>query len=174
MTKKKYSKIFSGCWNATPKHNLKRKLLNNFNNIRRIARKFLETRMWGLVSRLLRVRYLWCPCLRWSGVACPGIARKFLETGMWSLALRLLKPAIHLSSNWREREKMLAKREKREVYRWHFVNHLANHFSYLAFRCSRQAIGIFTKRQRAWYGKFLVKFLAESKMNKISDIVRNV
>ncbi len=30
--------------------------------------------------------------------------------------------------------------EKREVYRWHFVNHLA-------FRRSRRAIGIFMKRQ---------------------------
>ncbi len=67
---------------------------------------------------------------------------------------------------------MLAKREKREVYRWHFVNRLANHFSYLAFRRSRQAIGI-TKCQRGRYSKFLVKFLAESKMNEISDIMRS-
>ncbi len=43
---------------------------------------------------------------------------------------------------------MLAKRENREMYRWHFVNRLANHFSHLAFRCSRQAIDILTKRQR--------------------------
>ncbi len=43
------------------------------------------------------------------------------------------KPAIHLSSNWRECEKMLANREKWEVYRWHFVHRLANHFSHLAF-----------------------------------------
>ncbi len=59
-----------------------------------------------------------------------------------------IKPAIHLSSNWRERDKMLAKREKWEVYRWHFVNHLANHFSYLASCHSRQTIGIFTKCQK--------------------------
>ncbi len=50
-----------------------------------------------------------------------------------------IKP-IHLSSNWRKHEKMLAKREKREVCRWHFVNRLANHFSHLAFRRSCQAI----------------------------------
>ncbi len=56
--------------------------------------------------------------------------------------------AIHLSSNWREHEKILAKWEKWEAYRWHFVNRLANHFSHLAFRHSRQAISIFTKRQR--------------------------
>ncbi len=37
-------------------------------------------------------------------------------------------------SNWREWEKMLTKREKREVYRWHFVNCVANHFSHFAFR----------------------------------------
>ncbi len=43
---------------------------------------------------------------------------------------------------------MLAKQEKREVYRWHFVNRLANHFSHLAFRHSCQEIGIFTKRQK--------------------------
>ncbi len=85
-----------------------------------------------------------------------------------------LKPAIHLLSNWREREKMLAKQEKWEVYRWHFVNCLASHFSHLAFRRSRQAIGIFTKRQRGRYSKFLVKFLAESKMNENGDIVRSV
>ncbi len=36
-----------------------------------------------------------------------------------------LKPAIHLLSNWRKCEKMLA---KREVYRWHFANCYANHF----------------------------------------------
>ncbi len=81
-----------------------------------------------------------------------------------------IKPAIHLSSNWREREKMLAKWEKQKVYRWHFVNHLANHFSHLTFRRSRQAIGVFTKCQRERYSKFLV----ESKMNKIVDIVRSV
>ncbi len=34
------------------------------------------------------------------------------------------------------------------MYRWHFVNHLANHFSYLAFCHSRQTVGIFTKRQK--------------------------
>ncbi len=60
------------------------------------------------------------------------------------------------------------------MYRWHFINHLANHLSHLAFRHSRQVIGIFTKRQRGRYGKFLIKFLAESKMNEISDIVRSV
>ncbi len=69
---------------------------------------------------------------------------------------------------------MLAKREKREVYRWHFVNRLADHFSHLVFRRSHQAIGIFTKRQRGRYGKFLIKFLAESKMNEIGDILRRV
>ncbi len=68
---------------------------------------------------------------------------------------------------------MLAKREKREVYRWHFVNlyrwhfvnlyrwhfvnRLANHFSHLSFRHSRQAIGIFTKHQRGRYGQFLIQ-----------------
>ncbi len=31
---------------------------------------------------------------------------------------RFLKPAIHLSSNWRECKKMLTKREKWKVYRW--------------------------------------------------------
>ncbi len=51
-----------------------------------------------------------------------------------------VKPAIHLSSNWREDEKMLAKQEKWEVYRWHFVNHLANHFTHLTFRHSHQTI----------------------------------
>ncbi len=65
---------------------------------------------------------------------------------------------------------MLAKREKRDVYKWHFVNRLINHFSHLAFRRSRQVIGIFTKRQRGRYGKFL----AESKMNAIGNIVRHV
>ncbi len=43
---------------------------------------------------------------------------------------------------------MLAKWEKREVYRWHFVNRLANHFSHLTFRRSHRVISIFTKRQR--------------------------
>ncbi len=85
-----------------------------------------------------------------------------------------LKPAIHLSLNWRECEKMLAKREKREVYRWHFVNHPANHFSHLTFRHSHQMIDIFTKCQGERQGKFLVKFLAESKRNEIDDIVRIV
>ncbi len=80
----------------------------------------------------------------------------------------ILEPAIHLLSNWRERKKILAKRKKWEVYRRHFVNHLANHFSHFGFRRSRQVIGIFTKRQRSQYGKFLI----ESKMNKIGDIVR--
>ncbi len=52
---------------------------------------------------------------------------------------------------------MLAKWEKREVYRWYFVNHLVNHFYHLAFRLSCQAIGIFTKRQKlAIYLSFLV------------------
>ncbi len=37
---------------------------------------------------------------------------------------------------------------KREVYRWHFVYRLANRFSHLAFRRSRQAIGIEMKRQQ--------------------------
>ncbi len=60
----------------------------------------------------------------------------------------IFEPAIHLSSNWREHEKMLAKQEKREVYGRHFVSRLANHFSHLAFRCSRQAIGILMKHQR--------------------------
>ncbi len=59
-----------------------------------------------------------------------------------------LKPAIQLLSNWRECKKMLAKWEKRQVYRWHFVNHLANHFSHIAFRRSHQTVGIFTKCQR--------------------------
>ncbi len=59
-----------------------------------------------------------------------------------------LKPAIHLSSNWREHDKMFAKWEKREVHQWHFVNRLANHFSHFVFRHSRQAISILTKRQR--------------------------
>ncbi len=58
------------------------------------------------------------------------------------------KPAIHLSSNWREREKVLAKWEKWKVYRWHFINCLANHFSHLAFRCSHQTISIFMKCRR--------------------------
>ncbi len=58
------------------------------------------------------------------------------------------KPAINLSSNWRDHEKMLAKREKWEVYRWHFVNHLANHFFHLTFRRSRRMISIFMKCQR--------------------------
>ncbi len=84
--------------------------------------------------------------------------------------VKSIKPAIHLSSNWREREKILVKREKREVYRWHFVNRFANHFSHLAFHRSHHAIDIFTKRQRGRYGKFL----SESKMNKIGDIVRSV
>ncbi len=69
---------------------------------------------------------------------------------------------------------MLAKREKREVYGWHFVKYLVNHFSHLMFHRSRQTIGIFTKRQRGRYGKFLVKFLTKSKMNEITDIVRSV
>ncbi len=70
-------------------------------------------------------------------------------------------------------KKMLVKREKQEMYRWHFVNQLV-HFSNLAFRRSCQAIGIFTKCQRRQYGKFLVKSLTESKMNEISDIVKSV
>ncbi len=65
---------------------------------------------------------------------------------------------------------MLAQREKRDVYRWHFVNCLTNHFSHLAFRRSRQMIGIFKKCQRGQYGKFLT----ELKMNEIGDIVRCV
>ncbi len=69
---------------------------------------------------------------------------------------------------------MLAKQEKREVYRWHCVNRRANHFSHQAFRRSCHAIDIFTKRQRGRYGKFLVKFLTESKMNENGDIVRSV
>ncbi len=69
---------------------------------------------------------------------------------------------------------MLAKREKREVYRLHFVNCLANYFSHFVFRRSHQAIGIFMKRQKGRYSKFLVKFLAESKINEIGDIVRSV
>ncbi len=43
---------------------------------------------------------------------------------------------------------MLAKREKREVYRRHFLNRFANHFSHRAFRRSRQMIGILMKRQK--------------------------
>ncbi len=43
---------------------------------------------------------------------------------------------------------LVKQREKREVYKWHFVNRLANHFSHLVFRRSRQAIGILTKCQR--------------------------
>ncbi len=54
---------------------------------------------------------------------------------------------------YRQCEKMLAKREKREVYRWHFVNRLVNHFSHL-FHRSHQMIGIFTKRQTGQYDKF--------------------
>ncbi len=69
---------------------------------------------------------------------------------------------------------MLAKWEKREVYRWHFVNRLASHFFHLVFRHSRQVIGIFMKRQKGRYSKFLVKFLSESKMNEIGDIVGSV
>ncbi len=79
------------------------------------------------------------------------IAELFLQTEVRDFVYKCvlsLKPAIHLSSNWRKREKMLAKREKWEVYRWHFVNHLVNHFSHLAFRRSHQMIGIFMKCQR--------------------------
>ncbi len=63
-----------------------------------------------------------------------------------TLWVAIFKPAIHLLSNWREHEKMLAKWEKWEAYRWHFVNHLANHFSHLVF----QTIGIFKKHQIGW------------------------
>ncbi len=91
----------------------------------------------------------------------------FIELKFVEHLRKIVKPAIHLSSNWWEHEKMLA---KWEVYRWHFVNRLANHFSHLAFRHSCQTIGIFMKCQRGRYGKFLV----ESKMNKIGDIARNV
>ncbi len=65
-----------------------------------------------------------------------------------SFVFVLLKPAIPLSSIYREREKMLEKQEKREVYRWHFVNRLANHFSHLMFRRSHQPISILMKCQR--------------------------
>ncbi len=49
---------------------------------------------------------------------------------------------------------------------WHFVNRLASHFSHLAFRCSCQAIGIFTKCQRERYGKFLVNRRIKDKRNR--------
>ncbi len=47
---------------------------------------------------------------------------------------------------------MLAKQEKREVYRWQLVNRLANQLSYHPF-CSPFLPGdhIFTKHQRGWY-----------------------
>ncbi len=77
-----------------------------------------------------------------------------------------LKPAIHLSSNWWKCEKMLAKWGKREVYRWHFVDHLANHFFHLAFCRSRQAIGIFTKRQRWRTASFSSSFLQNQRWTK--------
>ncbi len=94
---------------------------------------------------------------------------KYPRNAKYEKCIAAIKPAIHLSPI-----KMLAKQEKREMYRWHFINHLANHFPHLVFRHSRQVIGIFTKCQRGWHDNFLVKFVAESKMNKISDIVRSV
>ncbi len=85
----------------------------------------------------------------------------------------IIKPAIHLSSNWGERKKMLMKWEKRELYRWHFVNRLANHFSHLEFRHSRQAIGIFTKHQRGCTASFLSSFSWNQRWTK-SVILREV
>ncbi len=76
------------------------------------------------------------------------------------------KPAIHLSSNWRECEKMLAKWEKWEVYRWQFVNRLVNHFSHLTFHHSRRAIGIFTKHQRECMASFSSSFLQNQRCMK--------
>ncbi len=60
----------------------------------------------------------------------------------WNFAIYFtnsVKPAIHLLSDWRECEKMLAKWETWEVYRWHFVNWLAiifliSRFAVLAWR----------------------------------------
>ncbi len=44
------------------------------------------------------------------------------------------------------------------MYGLHFVNNLANHFSHLAFRCSHQTVGIFTKRRRRDRESFSSRF----------------
>ncbi len=52
------------------------------------------------------------------------------------------------------------------MYGWHFVNRLANHFSHLAFRRSRQSIGIFTKHQRGRTASFSSSFSQKQRWTK--------
>ncbi len=44
------------------------------------------------------------------------------------------------------------------MYRWYFVNHLANHFSHFVFRHSHQTVSIFTKCQRGDRDSFSSSF----------------
>ncbi len=68
---------------------------------------------------------------------------------------------------------MLAEQEKLEMYRWHFVNRLANHLCHLAFHRSRQRIGIFHETSKASY-TFIVKLTRTQKNVGETKEMRNV